>query len=321
MVADETVTTEPAPADAAPADAAPADAAPAEAAPTVDLEDPYDAKEFLKLVQTDLSTYKQAAARYEFSENENLEKPVFEFSAETKAYMEKCGIQYVELELMDMETLAEQPIAKLNGFERLSAKTFMGIECNDPANEYIVWNAEFVPEEELKEMTEEFEPVVEKAWKLEEAKKLAAEAARKNAEDCVKANALSGVAAPIEIENFARCKMTVEGFPTPVDLSTYTQLENVAENFRTSVFQMTPGDIKALPNRSGTVFYVTQLKSFDPADAELQEMFKNLKSNPMYMYLSQQQSQMELQNEYQMWQNSVFEDAGASFAVQEREEE
>ena len=275
----------------------------------------------MKLVQTDLSTYKQAAARYEFSNGKDMEKPVFEFSAETKAYMEKCGIQFVELELMDMETLAEQPISKLNGFERMSAKTYMGIECSDAANDYIVWNAEFIPEEEPKELTEEFKPVVEKAWKLEEAKKLAAEAAQKSAEDCTKANALSGVTAPVEIETFARCKMTVEGFPTPVDLSTYTELDNVAEDFRTGVFQMVPGEIKAFPNRSRTVFYVTQLKGFEPNDEELREMFTNLKSNPMYMYLSQQQSQMELQNEMQMWQNSVFEDAGASFALQEREDE
>ncbi len=288
FVADETVTTEPAPAEA------------------------YDGKVFSKLVQADLSAHKSAVSQYEFNQPEGMEKPVLTFSAETKAYMEKYGIQYVELELMTVTDLVNEPIANASGFEMLGMKTFASVEAEDMTNKYVVWFAE-TQVEEVPEWNDDIKKTVVAAMKLEKAKELAAEAAEASAKACTEAKALSGTVLPAAIENFSRCTMNVEGFPTPTSLDLYPQLENVDESFRTAVFQMMPGEIKAISNRNQTVFYVTQVKTYSPNDEDLRAMFESMKENPQFAQMAMMASSQMTNFEIQQWQVSLFEEAGAQF--------
>ncbi len=288
FVADETVTTEPAPAEA------------------------YDGKVFSKLVQADLSAHKAAVSQYEFNQPEGMEKPKLTFSAETKAYMEKYGIQFVELDLMTVNDLVNEPIANAMGFNTLGMKTFASVEAEDMTNKYVVWFAE-TQVEEVPEWNDEIKLTVVAAMKLEKAKELAAEAAEASAKSCSEAKALTGTVLPVAIENFSRCTMNVEGYPMPTALELYPQLENVDESFRSAVFKMTVGEIKAIPNRNQTIFYVTQMKAYSPNDKDLRAMFENMKGNPQFAQMSMMASSQMTNIEIQQWQISLFEEAGAQF--------
>ncbi|MDO4628323.1 MAG: hypothetical protein Q4C70_04000, partial [Planctomycetia bacterium] len=288
FVADETVTTEPAPAE------------------------PYDGKVFSKLVQADLSAHKAAVSQYEFNQPEGMEKPQLTFSAETKAYMEKYGIQFVELDLMTVNDLVNEPVANAMGFNMLGMKTFASVEAEDMTNKYVVWFAE-TQVEEVPEWNEEIKATVVAAMKLEQAKELAAEATEASAKTSVEANALTGTALPVAVENFSRYTMNVEGYPMLTPLTNYTQLENVDEMFRASVFKMAPGEIKVLPNQNRTIFYVTQLKSYSPSNEDLRAMYESMKDSPQFAQMLMGASSQTTNIEIQQWQISLFEEAGAQF--------
>ncbi len=295
LVANETVVTE---------------AAPVENAAPEKSEEQFDAKVFARLVQSDVSAYKTALNEYRFNKTEGMEEPKLVFSDETKAYADKYSLQYVELDLMDVNTLAEQPIAQAMGFnEIMMKKIFTCIEAEDLHANYVVWKSE-VEDAAVAELTDDVKKVVANAWKLNKAKELAKAAAADMAKSATEAKALTN---PITVENFSQYAMTAQG-PTPTDLALYEdQLNNISEEFRLNVFKMVPGEVKALPNRNNAIQYVVLLKSYSPDDAELRSMFQNIKDNPQYSQSMFMMSNYETINAIQRWEMSIFEDAGASF--------
>jgi len=292
LVADETVVTETAPAE------------------NTTPEEQFDIKVFAKLVQSDVSSYKTALNEYRFNKKEGQEEPKLTFSDETKAYADKYSLDYVELDMMDVNALAEQPIAQAMGFnEVMMKKIFTCVEAEDLRANYVVWKSE-VEDAAVAELTDEVKKVVAETWKLEKAKELAAAAAADMAKAAAESKTLTN---PITVENFAQYAMTAQG-PMPTDLALYEdQLNNITEEFRANVFKMVPGEVKAMGNRNRSIQYVVLLKSYAPDDAELRAMFQNIKENPQYSQSMFMMGNYETINAIQRWEMSVFEDAGASF--------
>ena len=304
---------------AAPAEAAPA-AAPAEAAPVseeveinIDPNDIFDAEKFYKLVQSDIVTYSKKLMEVE--DGSALE---LTFSDETNAYIQKFGIQFKKLEMVDGGALAEMPVGDAlqltSPYSEVSRrfaslKNFNCMQAEENGNQYIVWKSE-VKGEEVPELTDEVKKTVVAAWKLEKAKDLAMSSAILQAKMAQESKKLENAKA---VESFSFMLL---------DPGLYAGLlDNISQGFADEVYAMVPGDVKAIANADRSVSYIVMLKSYAPEDAELREQFLETSANPEFSRELQFMEARLAGEEIMELENSAFRDAEVKFMRQTAVEE
>lgn len=306
------------PVEAAPA--APAEAAPAEAAPVseeveinIDPNDIFDAEKLYKLVQSDIVTYSKKLMEVE--DGTALE---LTFSDETNAYIQKFGVQFKKLEMVDGDALAEMPVGDAlqltSPYSEVSRrfaslKNFNCMQAEENGNQYIVWKSE-VKGEEVPELTDEVKKTVTAAWKLEKAKDLAMSSAIMQAKMAQESKKLENAKA---VESFSFMLL---------DPGLYAGLlDNISQGFADEVYAMVPGDVKAIANADRSVSYIVMLKGYAPEDAELREQFIATSANPEFSRELQFMEARLSGEEIMELENSAFRDAEVKFMRQTAVEE
>ena len=250
-------------------------------------------------------------------EFEDGSTPELTLSDETQAYIQKFGIQFKTLELVDDAALAEMPVGsalQLNTGSEVSRrfaslKNFSCMQAEESGNQYIIWKSE-IKGEEVPELTDEVKKNVIAAWKLEKAK------------DIAMSNAIIQAKTAQESKKLENAK-AVESFSFMLlDPGLYAGLlDNISQEFADDVYSMVPGDVKAIANADRSVTYIVMLKGYAPEDAELREQFLATSANPDFsrelQFMEARQSAAEIME----LQNSAFRDADVKFVRQTAVEE
>lgn len=166
--------------------------------------------------------------------------------------------------------------------------------------QYLFWKTEEA-EAAMPELNEVREEVID-AWKIQQARRLAADAADKLA-----ASIKPSSEAPWEAAlGTAEQSLVIEPEPFTwmsqgqfIEPSIVPRLDSVGESFMARVFSAEEGQAVVAPNNGETVFYVVRLEQFSPDMNDLQERFNADPIKSGAITLARQESDMMVINWYE----------------------
>ncbi len=177
--------------------------------------------------------------------------------------------------------------------------------------EYLYWLTDqqegYVPE--FADVREE----VAQAWKTQEARKLAEEAAKTLAADVTKGKSLKDIHGDKTIESgkftWLRGPNTPYGAGGQPQLSEVTGIDQAGDDFMRAVFNLGVGETGVAPNQSRNIFYVVRVTARIPSDDILREQFVGSRMGHQSVMPVAQLERRQLE---QLW----FQDLAKEFDVE-----